>query len=249
MFSQALEIAAQNPNVMVKCPGSAEGIHVIRRLTALGIATNCTLCFIIPQMANVMDAIQSGLAEARANGVDLYRWRSVITQMSARYEDRQAFEDSAAAVGVALSVEDKRWASIAIFRQAYRVAQRRGYPGKLLFCSIRRGPVVDGVERMWHVEKTAGGSMVYTLPPGCLRDLWELDDNLEFESVIEEEIPRSVLDKLLRVPYFAEAYDEEMDPGRYASLAPMTFTKSQFAKATEKTVEFVRQRVDRIRGQ
>ncbi len=248
MFRQALEIAAQGPNVMVKCPGSAEGIRVIRRLTARGIATNCTLSFILPQMVDVMDAVELSLYEARKNGVDLYRWRSVITQMSARYEEREAFAESAASAGIDLTEADKRWASVAIFRKAYRIGKDREYPGKILLCSIRRGPVVDGLERMWHVEKVAGGSMVYTLPPPCLTEMWELDQNLEFEPVIEHPVPDTVLDRLLRIPYFAEAYAEEMDSEEYRNLAPMVFTTNQFSEATERTVDYVRARVMAIRG-
>jgi transaldolase len=249
MLKQAFELAAQNPNVMVKCPGTAEGIRLLRRLTAMGIATNCTLAFILPQFVSVMDAVHSGLAEAKANNVSLYRWRSVITHMSARYEDREAFDESAAKVGVSLTLEDKRWASIAIFRKAYKVAKRRGYPGKMLFCSMRRGPIVDGVEHIWHLEEVAGGSMVFTCPPGFLDQMWELQANLEFRPTIEDEVPQKVLEKLLRVPYFAEAYEEEMDPARYATLAPTVFTIQDFSKATEKAIKFVNERIAAVRGQ
>jgi transaldolase len=248
MFKQGLEIAAQNPNVMVKCPGTAEGIQVIRRLTAMGIATNCTLAFTLPQFVSVMDVIQSGLAEAKTHNVNMYRWRSVITHMSARYEEREAFDEDAAKVGVSLTVEDKRWASIAIFRKAYKVGQRRGYPGKMLFCSIRRGPVIDDTEHIWHIEKVAGGDIVYTCPPECLSFMWELDNNLELKHDIEEEVPGKVMEKLLRVPYFAEAYEEEMAPARYATLAPTVFTIKQFSQATEKTVDFIRSRMVTVRG-
>ena len=248
MFKQALELAAQNPNVMIKCPGTAEGIRLLRRLTARGIATNCTLAFILPQFVTVMDAVHSGLAEAKANNVSMYRWRSVITHMSARYEEREAFDESAAQAGVSLTLEDKRWASIAIFRKAYKVAKRRGYPGKMLFCSMRRGPFVDNVERIWHLEKLAGGSIIFTCPPGFLSQMWELDANLEFKPTIEDEVSPKVLEKLMRVPYFAEAYQEEMDPARFATLAPTVFTTQQFSQATEKTVTFVRERIATVRG-
>jgi len=248
MVKQALELAAQNPNVMIKCPGTAEGIRLLRYLTARGIATNCTLCFILPQFVTVMDAVHSGLAEARANNVNMYRWRSVITHMSARYEEREAFDESAAKAGVSLTLEDKRWASIAIFRKAYKVAKRRGYPGKMLFCSMRRGPFVDNVEHIWHLEKLAGGSIIFTCPPKFLNIMWELQDNLEFKPTIEDEVSPKVLEKLMRVPYFSEAYQEEMDPARYATLAPTVFTTQQFSQATEKTVKFVRERIAAIRG-
>jgi transaldolase len=248
MSKQALELAAQNPNVMIKCPGTAEGIRLIRRLTALGIATNCTLAFILPQFVSVMDAVHSGLAEAKANNVNMYRWRSVITHMSARYEERKAFDESAAQVGVSLTLEDKRWASIAIFRKAYKIAKRRGYPGKMLFCSMRRGPFVDGVEHIWHIEKLAGGSIVFTCPPGFLTEMWELDSNLEFKPTIEDEVSPKILEKLWRVPYFTEAYQEEMDPVKFATLAPTVFTIQDFLKATEKTVTFIRERIAAVRG-
>ena len=248
MFKQALELAAQNPNVMIKCPGTAEGIRLLRRLTAIGIATNCTLCYILPQFVTVMDAVQSGLAEAKANNVSMYRWRSVITHMSARYEEREAFDESAAEAGVSLTLEDKRWASIAIFRKAYKVAKRRGYPGKLLFCSMRRGPFVDGIERIWHLEKLSGGDIIFTCPPGFLSEMWELDNNLEFKPTIEDEVSPKILEKLMRVSYFTEAYQEDMDPARYATLAPTVFTIQEFSKATEKTINFVRERIAAVRG-
>jgi len=247
MFKQALEILDQNPNVMVKCPGTAEGIRVIRRLTAMGIATNCTLAYILPQFVAVMDAVEAGLEEAKANNVDLFRWSSVITQMAARYEDREEFQESAASVGLELSLEERRWAAIAILRKAYKVMKSRNYKGKMLFCSMRRGPVVDGVERMWHVEQIAGGDIIYTCPPSYLKDMWELDKNLEFKPTIVEEIPEDVMEKLLKVPYFAEAYVEEMDHEKFASLAPTIFTTDQFSKATEKTIEFVRERIAAVR--
>ena len=247
MFNEALEILAQNLNVMVKCPGTAAGIRVIRRLTAMGIATNCTLAFILPQFVAVMDAVEAGLEEAKANNVDLFRWSSVITQMAARYEDREEFQESAASVGLELTLEERRWAAIAILRKAYKIMKGRNYKGKMLYCSMRRGPVVNGVERMWHVEQIAGGDIVFTCPPSYLKDMWELDKNLEFKPTIVEEIPGDVMEKLLKVPYFAEAYVEEMDHERFATLAPTIFTTDQFSKATEKTIEFVRERIAAVR--
>jgi len=167
--------------------------------------------------------------------------------MSARYEEREAFDESAEQAGVVLSLEDKRWASIAVFRKAYNVAQRVGYPGKMLFCSMRRGPFVNGVEHIWHVEMVAGGSIVFTCPPGFLAEMWDLDANLDFKPTIGDAIPARTLEKLLRVPYFSEAYGEEMDMARFATLAPTVFTIQDFSRATEKMIAFVRKRVAHTR--
>ena len=87
MLAQALEIHAVNPNVMVKVPGTAEGYGVIEELTSRGIATNNTLTFVLPQLMDCAKSVKRGLEKAKANGVDLSKWRSVITHMEARYGD------------------------------------------------------------------------------------------------------------------------------------------------------------------
>ena len=206
------------------------------------------MAFIVPQFLSVVEAVKAGLEEANKNKVDMYRWRSVITHMAARYEERPEFDESAAKAGVSLTLEDKRWAGIGIFRKGYEVVRRQNYTGKMLFCSIRPGPVVDGKEHIWHIELVAGGSMVYTLPPDCLTYLWEHDKELDFRPVIEEPVPPETLEKLLKVPYFAEAWSEETNPARYADLAPTVFTTKQFSEATEKMIEFVRERIATVRG-
>src|SRR5690606_19523859 len=84
MLAQGLTIAAQGENVMVKLPGSKEGYEVLEELTARGISTNNTTSFTVPQYMRCMAAVSAGLYRAKAAGVDLSKWRSVITHMSAR---------------------------------------------------------------------------------------------------------------------------------------------------------------------
>src|SRR5690349_8835397 len=84
MLAQGLTIAAQGANVMVKLPGSKEGYEVLEELTARGISTNNTTSFTVAQYMRCMAAVTAGLQRARAAGVDLSKWRSVITHMSAR---------------------------------------------------------------------------------------------------------------------------------------------------------------------
>lgn len=45
MLAEAQEVAKIHPNVVVKVPLILDGIKVIKRLTEMGIKTNCTLCF------------------------------------------------------------------------------------------------------------------------------------------------------------------------------------------------------------
>jgi transaldolase len=90
MLRQAYDLAALSPNVMVKVPGTREGTPVLRELTRRGIATNCTLAYTVPQFVAVAEQVQAGLREARTNDVDLTGWRSVVTHMSARWEDARS---------------------------------------------------------------------------------------------------------------------------------------------------------------
>ena len=50
MLHQALELKEISENIMVKCPGSHEGIYLTEILTSLGIPTNETLVFHIPRL-------------------------------------------------------------------------------------------------------------------------------------------------------------------------------------------------------
>ena len=147
MLAQALEIHAVNPNVMVKVPGTAQGYEVIEELTSRGIATNNTLTFVLSQLLDCAKSVMRGLEKAKANGVDLSKWRSVITHMEARYGDLGGLREAGAEVGVEVTEGDVRLAELAIFKKAYRTVKERGYQSKMLSCSLRLGPTVDGEQR------------------------------------------------------------------------------------------------------
>ena len=65
MLKQATELAAINPNVMIKVPGTKEGYEVIEILTSRGIATNNTLTFVLPQLMDCAKSVQRGLEKAK----------------------------------------------------------------------------------------------------------------------------------------------------------------------------------------
>src|SRR5664280_2392884 len=142
MLKQAAEIHAINPNVMVKVPGTAVGYEVIEELTSRGIATNNTLTFVLPQLMDCAKSVKRGLEKAKANGVDLSNWRSVITDMEARYGDLGGLREFGKGKGIELSEGDVRLAELAIFKKAYRLLKEGGYASKLLSCSLRSGPLV-----------------------------------------------------------------------------------------------------------
>ena len=245
MLKQALDIAPIALNVMVKVPGTREGYQVIEELTARGIATNNTLSFTVPQFVACMEAVQRGLAKARNDKVDLSRWRSVITHMSARFGalgDLKAQADSRA---IHLSEADARWAELLIFKRAYRMLQEHKHPSKMLMCSMRISPPMsDGSLASWHIEKIAGSDVVYACPPGYIEGLMQAEDQLKAfaPDAIDEEAPKPVLEKLLRLPYFVEAYEPDgikrVDFNKQAALIA---TAAEFSKAIRTTVDFIAQ--------
>ena len=245
MVAQGEELHALSPNVMVKAPGTAEGYEVIRILTSKGIATNNTLSFIIPQFVACMNAVTEGLKEAKANGVDLSKWRSVITAMSARYGTLGDLAKDAEAAGMTLSEEETRWAEIAIFKKACKlVKENADYPGKMLLCSMRCSPTVDGKPRSWHIEKVAGADIVYTCPPSYLDEVITKLDHVEFSNQIDDPVPAEVMDKLMKLPYFARGYAEDgYTPEEFNTHPALVETARQFSEVTEKMVSFVRERV------
>jgi transaldolase len=244
MLEQALQIASQGPNIMVKIPGTSEGLPVLRELTARGIPTNCTSAYILPQFIAVAEHVQEGLLQARREGVDLTRWKSVVTDMSARWENDPCFLRSAEAAGVQLTDEDRRWAGVAVFKVAQRTFRARAFPSKMLICSVRLGPRVDGVQRCWHLEHTAGADAVFTLPPAFLGPFITECQHLEFSPRIWDDIPADVMDRLCRVPYFREGYDADGTKVEdFDRIPALLATYDEFSKATEGMVTFVRERM------
>ena len=117
-----------------------------------------------------------------------------------------------------------------------------GYPSKMLSCSLRLGPTVDGETRIWHLEEKAGGNIVVTLPPPLIDELlfFPTPEKIVYDGgAIWKDFPEEVMSKLLRVPYFARAYDEDgYARDEYNTHPALVKTAEQFSKATNDMVEF-----------
>lgn len=253
MLAQGLQLAALGRNVMVKIPGSAEGYRVIEELTARGISTNNTTSFTVPQYVECMNAVSRGLDRAKAAGVDLSRWRSVITHMSARLGNVGDLKVQADLRGISLTPEEILHGEMAVLKRAYRHGKATGHPSKMLQCSMR---VTDegegGTASSWHISKIAGGDFVYTCPPGYIAQLMQAEDRLpEFQaSAIDEDAPAEVIEKLRQLPYFRQAYDfDGMLPAEFSRFAAFAATANEFAAATRRTVDFVARALESARSQ
>ena len=244
MLAQGLQIAAQGPNVMVKLPGSKEGYEMLEELTSLGISTNNTTSFTVAQYMRCMAAVSAGLYRARAAGVDLSKWRSVITHMSARLGELSDWRTEAKARGIELSLSEIRDGEEAVLKRAYHYGKSVGHPSKMLQCSMRvekddrTGKMVSR-----HIQDLAGSDMVYTCPPGYIAQLMANDAELgPFDpKAIDREPNKASVEKLLKLPAFRQAYEfDGMRPDQFAHFGSFKATEAEFAAATRQTVDFVR---------
>ncbi|HAA64572.1 MAG: Transaldolase [Caldanaerobacter subterraneus] len=241
IVKQALELKALQPNIMVKIPTTRAGVLAIYILTALGVPTNATLCYTLPQIMAVAEAVKQGKALGEKYGTDYSKWRSVITIMIGRFEDAKIFEEQAKERGIELTEEMKRWAGIAITKKACKILAKRDYPSKMLVASSRVSPKVNGTQYIWHIEKLAGCNLVYTMNPELIKAFMMLYMDRPIEDKCEESVPDEIMEKLLRVPYFAEGYGETTIPLEdFEKLEPTITTYTQFSKAVIDLENYVR---------
>jgi transaldolase len=162
--------------------------------------------------------------------------------MEARYGDLGGLREFGAEKGIELSEGDVRLAELAIFKKAYRTVKERGYQSKMLSCSLRLGPTIDGKQQIWHLEEKAGASIVVTCPPSLIDEVINFphpDDIVFQENRIDVDPPKEVMDKLLRIPYFERAYDEDgYTREEYNTHPALVKTHAAFSKATNEMVAF-----------
>ncbi|MBM3709295.1 MAG: transaldolase [Actinobacteria bacterium] len=246
MLRQALELKKLSPNIIVKCPGSKEGIYLIQILTSIGIPTNSTLVFHVPAAMQVARAVKRGHEIGSSWGVDYSQWRSVITIMIGRFEERPEFAESAKSVGIELTEELKRWAGIAIAKEAHNLINnpKNGYKSKLLLCSARPGP---GEGNIYHLEKVAGGNLVYTMNPELIDDFLKICKTKDIYSQIDEPVPTGVMEKLLKIPFFKAGYDEDgIAIDDFVNHTSFVFTKDEFSGSMKDIEEYVIERKKKL---
>ncbi|HQG17896.1 MAG TPA: transaldolase, partial [Ornithinibacter sp.] len=86
--AQALELAAavDRPNVLIKIPATTEGLPAISQVLAAGVSVNVTLIFALDRYRGVMNAVLTGLEQAREHGLDLSTIHSVASFFVSRVD-------------------------------------------------------------------------------------------------------------------------------------------------------------------
>jgi transaldolase/glucose-6-phosphate isomerase len=204
--ARRLWAAVGRKNLMVKVPGTREGLPAIEQLTSEGISINITLLFSQKVYADVLEAYISGLEKFAATGGDLSRVASVASFFVSRIDtavDRQ-LDDKIAAAN-----DDDRKAQLAALKGKIAVANAKlAYQHYKKVIASDRWKALEAkgarVQRLlWastgtknkaysdvlYVEDLIGKDTVNTVPPATLdafRDHGKVRDTLE-ENVNEAE--------------------------------------------------------------
>ena len=165
------------PNLMIKVPGTREGLPAIRRLTAAGINVNQTLLFGIARYREVAEHYMSGLEERLERGGALDHVASVASFFLSRID---TMVDRSLARDERMRTRELRGkAAIACARLAYQeyrsmvdsarwnsLAAHGARTQRLLWASTStKDPAYDDV---MYVDTLIGPDTVNTLPPDTL---------------------------------------------------------------------------------
>lgn len=168
------------PNIMIKVPGTVQGLPAVRQLIAKGINVNVTLLFGLGRYREVLQAWLAGLEDRVRAGMNLKSVASVASFFLSRIDvlvdkrlDALAHSDDKSTSSL------RGTAAIACARLAYqmykemqdserwrRLAARGAQPQRLLWASTgTKDPVYSDIK---YVEALIGPDTVNTLPPETL---------------------------------------------------------------------------------
>jgi len=176
--------AVNRPNIMIKVPGTPEGVEPVRRLTSEGLNINITLLFAQEAYIAVAEAYLDGLEDALKAGKDISGIASVASFFVSRIDtlvDSNIDERLKTAKGADTQLLESLRGKIAIAnaKQAYRyyqkmiesprwkaLAARGAQTQRLLWASTStKNPKYRDV---LYIEELIGPDTVNTIPPATM---------------------------------------------------------------------------------
>jgi transaldolase len=186
------------PNVLIKVPGTKEGLPAIQQLIAEGINVNVTLLFGLPRYREVAEAYIAGIEERVSRGESVYRITSVASFFLSRIDVLvdSMLEVKAEGEGREAEIASKLYGQVAIASakiayQMYKdifgtsrwrkLADRGARVQRLLWASTStKNPDFRDVK---YVEALIGPETINTVPMDTL-DAWR--DHGEPRETLEE---------------------------------------------------------------
>ena len=196
--AQRLSAAVDRRNLLIKVPGTTEGVSAFEALTMLGINVNVTLLFSISQTESVFAAYIRGLTARAHAGADIRHSKAVASLFLSRVDTLVDSRLDTIGTQKALSLRGK--AAVAMARIAYQhylktfhgeafaaLAQQGARPQYLLWASS--GVKNPDYSDLLYVEPLIGPETINTLPDktlSALRDHGRAAQRVE-EGVVEAE--------------------------------------------------------------
>ena len=228
MADQAAHFNSLAPNVQVKMPISAAGLKAFEKATYRGVSVNATVSFSVAQAVQLAEAVERGLKRREAEGLDNSNMTPVCTIMIGRIDDwlkKAVAKDSLAVLPEALE-----WAGVAVFKKAYEIYKKRGYRTRLLTAAYRN---------LHHWYEFIGGDVSMTITAPYLRIFDNCD--LEIRANMDNPVPASMLEQLLKLKQFRLAYEEDgMKPEEFEYYGAFINTLEGFFKGYENLVGMIR---------
>lgn len=178
--AQRLSSLVDRRNLLVKVPGTPEGVRAFEALTVLGINVNVTLLFSVAQARAVFDAYLRGLSARVAAGADVRRSKAVASLFLSRVDTLVDMQLAAIGTQEALSLRGK--AAVAMAKIAYQaylqtfhgepfaaLSQQGATPQTLLWAST--GVKNPDYPDLLYVEPLIGRETINTLPDKTLAAL------------------------------------------------------------------------------
>jgi transaldolase len=178
--AQRLSAAVDRRNLLVKVPGTPEGIDAFEALTTLGINVNVTLLFSVSQTEAVFDAYIRGLTARAKAGGDVRASRAVASLFLSRVDALVDAQLTSIGTQEALSLRGK--AALAMAKLAYQsyletfhgagfvsLVQRGARSQTLLWAST--GVKNPDYHDLLYVEPLIGEETINTLPDKTLAAL------------------------------------------------------------------------------
>ena len=196
LAEQAVEFAQLAKNMIVKIPVTTEAISAFEEATYQGVSLNATVSFSVAQTVAVAEAIERGLKRREAEGLDISQMGPVCTIMVGRVDDW--VKVSAEKLAAKVDPEILEWSGVAVFRNAHKIYQQRGYRTRLLSAAFRNH---------MHWSEILGGDCVISPPYSWQVKINEMGITPNLNSV-NEPIEARILDPLLEnFPEFRKMYD------------------------------------------
>jgi len=180
--AQRLSAAVDRSNLLIKVPGTPEGIDAFETLTRLGINVNVTLLFSLAQTEAAFDAYLRGLAARVQAGAGVRRSKAVASLFLSRVDTLVDARLDSIGTQEALPLRGK--AAIATAKLAYQsylktfrgetfaaLAQQGAMPQTLLWAST--GVKNPNYHALLYVEPLIGRETINTLPDKTLAALRE----------------------------------------------------------------------------